>query len=308
MKKSLYKRGSILIVLLWVLTFLFFVGVEIQLLVQRTKELVRFEKNQLIAKVASLSGVEYSKYLLLSDKEPLDTLHEKWSNQEIVEYKLSKDISFTLNNKNKSTNYKFSFGLKDLESKISLVSLPIDRWSSILNLNESQQKTLESFREGVRKFEDLLQLSSILNLSNKQMMGEDQNDDGLLNENENDGDFSLPKDNFDNILNFGISDLVSWQAKEMNVNTIGAYQLKKLYPQKKDEIDQFIIARSQKTSGYSTIPSNFQTIFQPKKWFGVHSNFFITRSKGQVKSHVYRSKFLLYRDDKKVYILRPLVW
>ena len=158
------------------------------------------------------------------------------------------------------------------------------------------------------KFEDLLQLSSIIGLDVAQMMGEDQNDDGLLNENENDGDQSLPLDNFDDLLQLGIADMVSWQSDLMNINTIGAQQLSLLYPSKKSEIDRFISLRSQKEEAYTTIPNEFHALFKPQKWFGVSSRYFVVRSIGQYKESFSTNKYLVYRDEDEVYTLRPLIW
>lgn len=305
---GLKKTGSILIILLWILTFLFFIGVEIQLLVQRTREFVQYEKSQLISKVASLSGVEYAKFLLVSDSNKIDSLSEKWSSQEVKQYKLNEESSFQLQNKMDQKSSEFQFGLRDLESKLALTLLPVDRWAQVLKLNELQEKKLASYGKGVVNFENLLQLSSALGLSIAQIMGEDQNDDGILNENENDGEKSLPKDNFDDDLQLGISDMVAWQSKDMNVNTLGSQQLLRLYPSKKNDIDQFILSRSQRESGYTTLPSEFQGLFKPKEWFGVSSQYYVVRSIGSYKKVHYRSKYLLYKDVDEVYILQPLVW
>ncbi|MCO4781919.1 MAG: hypothetical protein KC646_06300 [Candidatus Cloacimonetes bacterium] len=308
-KPLLYNNlGSILIILLWILTFLFFIGVEIQLLVQRTREFVQYEKSQLISKVASLSGIEYAKFLLVNDDTDVDHLKEKWAFQEVKKYKLNEEVSFELINKRTKKKLDFQFGLRDLESKLSLPLIPLDRWPQVLKLSDIQEKKFKNYGKGIVNFENLLQLSSALDLSIEQMMGEDQNDDGLLNENENDGDKSLPKDNFDDDLLLGLSDMLAWQSTEMNVNTIGSEQLLRLYPSKKADIDQFILSRSQRESGYTTLPSEFQGLFRPPKWFGVKSKFFVVRSIGSYKNVNYKSKVLLYKDLEEVYTLQPLVW
>ena len=139
------KRGSILIILLWILTFLFFIGVEIQLLVQRTRELILFEKHQMISKVASLSGLEYAKFLLTSDQKESDSLNEKWAYQAFKKFPLGKESSFNLINKSQKKNTEFHFGLKDLESKLALSLIPVDRWPSILKLKEGQSITLSNY-------------------------------------------------------------------------------------------------------------------------------------------------------------------
>jgi DNA uptake protein ComE-like DNA-binding protein len=138
-----------------------------------------------------------------------------------------------------------------------------------INVNTAEEATLEvvpgmnaDLVAGIlalRKQEELHDLNDLLLLENVDFLvlyGEDQNGNGLLDPNENDGDRSWPPDNADDVLDEGLTAyLTTWSAarnvtadgkKRVDLNSAGAEEIVKLVTGISSQEAESIVAHREK--------------------------------------------------------------
>lgn len=300
------RKGSILIILLWILTFLFLIGLEISYLGERNLQMVQFEKDRLLQNASSLAGLEYAKYLLSVDEPDSDSLEDGWARiQEREDFQFENGQMFELIRKDYLNLEAYEYGLEDLESRIPLGALTKERLARILELDEREERRLPEI-DDLLKMEDLLMLQSFLKLPLDRLLGEDQNDDGILNENENDGEDVLPMDNRDSKMAWGLRDELSLFPSKLNVNTVSVAALDALLPDRREFVNQFLRQRDD-LGGFRSIPSAFVSQANLKEGsLSLKSEFFLARVRSVNRDSQITRKYLLHRSEEGVVFLREL--
>lgn len=106
-----------------------------------------------------------------------------------------------------------TYGLSDECAKININTADAEMLGRLTALENGLAEMIVALREEEETFHDLNSLLLIEGVDRLDLYGEDQNGNGLLDSNENDGDGSWPPDDADGTLDGGYSDyLTAWSA------------------------------------------------------------------------------------------------
>jgi len=224
-KKRLRKnqRGIALIMSMFVLFFLMSLALAYSFAIKLELSLARNYSDDLQAQYCAKAGIyralgelkkglktssfAYPKYDFAEDMELLERYEEVYNNVPI-------------GNGSYTVKFKDNFGQVGLG--------PMDE-SSLINISELAKK----------KNRDTVMMNKYPGeVDDTVWFGEDLNGNGILDENENDGDKSPPLDDADDILDKGIKDYITVDSEtdKVNPNTASAQVLEIMYPEKYEQM------------------------------------------------------------------------
>jgi DNA uptake protein ComE-like DNA-binding protein len=234
--------GMALVLVLWVLVIL---TVLIVALAQNTRleNAIRVATgDRMVARWAARAGVQQALGILKQDAGPTDSLYDNWYDnaEKFKEISLSSS-SFTVYADRFKLNNEFAYGVVDEASKLNLntasreaiLALPemTDTMASaILNwrnkrsviTTENNPPNIQSVVESavlipaMSSFLTVRELGLLPEINRKILYGEDTNLNGVLENNENDGEQMDPPDNEDGKLDRGILSYVTIYSYEWN--------------------------------------------------------------------------------------------
>jgi DNA uptake protein ComE-like DNA-binding protein len=104
------------------------------------------------------------------------------------------------------------YGLADESAKLSVNIADVAELQRVPGIDAELATNIDAYRK-LRAFSDLKDLLAVKGTDLIMILGEDQNENGLLDSNENDGDETWPPDNADGVLDAGFSAyLTTWSA------------------------------------------------------------------------------------------------
>lgn len=119
-----------------------------------------------------------------------------------------------------------TFGLIDECGKLNINTATAGMLGRLTILESGMAEAIIALREEEESFPDLDALLLIDGLDRLDLYGEDQNGNGLLDSNEDDGDQSWPPDNADGALDGGLADYLTAWSSARDVDTTGAERVK----------------------------------------------------------------------------------
>lgn len=113
------------------------------------------------------------------------------------------------------------YGMEDESSKLNINTVDISILERLPELDGGVAAAIVAIR-GQEPFRDLKDLLQIEGVDTVALYGEDQNENGLLDANENDGDQSWPPDNADGWLDGGLSQYLTTYSVSRNISANGS--------------------------------------------------------------------------------------
>jgi len=229
-------RAVVLILVLWVLVVLTLLALTLAENTRLNNSISVYTAAKVQARWLARAGVYQAIAILLEDKSETDTVLESWyDNPELFhENDTLPGGTFTLYSDRFENPENYPYGIMDENSRLNLntanaesmmklpeMTMPVA--TAILSWQNRSSATEETMQDGSsnltlseKQFHNPYELSELPECTFGILYGEDQNLDGILENNENDGKTLLPDDNEDGILRRGLLPYVTVWSYERN--------------------------------------------------------------------------------------------
>jgi DNA uptake protein ComE-like DNA-binding protein len=210
-----------LVFVLWVMTILCAVAIQMRFSSHLRMQATAYTGMSAKARYLSRAGIEKAMADLISEDDTLDGTDEFWDGDEQEEYcnvELG-DGTYTLYAGTDSTGNPI-YGPIDEAARINVNTADRDVLALLPGVGVELARFIEKARKR-RPYGDLSDLMIVDGVTQTLLYGEDQNENGLLDPNENDGDQSWPHDDEDGELNRGLASYLTVWSAEKNVSVDG---------------------------------------------------------------------------------------
>lgn len=244
-------RGSVLVGLLWCLALLTVLVVGVLHTATLDARLAKNHGDDIQAHYLALAGVEKAKALLY---------HEAWERrrsqvnhsgklenvpEEFRDIQLGRGMYRVFHQGKSSRAGELTYGVADEESRLDVNRASAEELARLPEMTPELAAAIVDYRDGNNevtqggaeeeqyaalspprkprnnRFLSSRELLAVVGISRQWFHGEDANLNGLLDDNENDGDLSLPNDDRNGRLDTGWSGLVTVESQVRNVNAAG---------------------------------------------------------------------------------------
>ena len=225
--KTENKQGSVLIISLIFIALLSVLSLQSAYYLNRKNQLLVVVKDEVVQTHLTLGILNQVINDMHDDRsiEGFDSLDENWIKKYHVKNlearSLYRDVSPSLNS-------ELRVHVQDESSRININTVDLETLISLLNALDIESSSgiaqnILSYRAQngeMKNFQTVLELLNVPGVQEEDLLGEDINDNGYLNENENDGAKSFPKDNRNGKLELGLKDyLTVFTDGRININT-----------------------------------------------------------------------------------------
>jgi len=256
------RRGSVLIIVMWVCLGL--VALTVYFADSMTSEFRAADNRaaDIAARQAMLAGTRYASYLLgqfaTNGTVPYreDYKAEELPVGEAMFWFIGRD------NDQRATTEPV-FGLVDEASKINLNTAPRSMLEALPGMTPELVDGIVAWRSRAQAgggdttygrlepartnkggpFESIDELRLVYGATLDLLFGEDTNRNGALDDNENDGESSAPRDNSDGLLQAGILEYVTVYSRQPNTRTGGGRRINITTPQNRQQLNQTLQQR-----------------------------------------------------------------
>jgi DNA uptake protein ComE-like DNA-binding protein len=251
-KKS--QKGSVLILVLIVLTLLSSMALQAAYQINQSNRLIqivkrRFENSHLtMGKVFKV----VEELILDGQDEMYDSKQDAWRRK----YMLGENIlALRAKNLDRENIAKYQTYIIDEESKINLNTSDVETLRRLFNQfkgvksNELAQEVIvyREAKEEFKKFYSKFELLQMKNLKRDVFLGEDLNENGLLDSNAQDAGQTFPEDNNNGVLDFGIKDYLTIYGDGLvNINTASRNVLISMPNMTEELVDVIVQTREKK--------------------------------------------------------------
>ncbi len=256
------ERGSVLIIVIWICLGL--VALTVYFAGSMTSELRAADNrvSEVAARQAAAAGSRYAAYLLTqfatngAVPRPEEYRSEELPVGDATFWFIGRDL-------NQRPTDEVVFGLVDEASKINVNTAPrsmleaipgmtpeladaIVRWRSRnqTDAGDSTYGRLEPPRTPkAGPFESVDELRLVYGATLDLLFGEDANRNGALDENENDGEQSAPRDNSDGLIQPGILEYITVHSRQPNTRTTGGRRINITTAQNRQQLNNILVQR-----------------------------------------------------------------
>lgn len=240
------QRGLTLILILWIMVLLALLALTLAQHVKFDNTVCHNIGQRANARWVARAGVYHAIAMLTDDHSETDCENDSWfdnpkqcSNQELPggTYQLVADRF--------QTDNQLRYGIIDEASKLNINTATYDALLQLPNMTAAMAQAIiesrtrqpvptaasvkssmstavgPSIESAVAPFETIRQLARIAAIPQTMLFGEDANQDGILENNENDGDTLPPLDNHDGILDRGLLTWLTVYSYEKNIDGLG---------------------------------------------------------------------------------------
>lgn len=239
-----------LVLVLWALVLLTLVASGLTFELRQELVISNMTRGRLVAHYLARAGVERALAELYDDTDATDSLSDTWADDENAfgDVELTGGTFSVLRDGYEPTPQAW-YGANDESAKLNLNSATLEQLQRLPNMTDTIASAIIDWRDGdevaleagtergyylsqahpynIRNdaFRTTRELLLVRNVTPELFYGEDTNGNGLLDENENDGDTSAPPDNADGRLDRGWFAYVTVYSYEKNVNAAGEKRL-----------------------------------------------------------------------------------
>jgi DNA uptake protein ComE-like DNA-binding protein len=229
------KRGSILVALLWCVAILSIVVIGVMHSVRMDVMIAKNSADQTQAFYLALAGVEKAKALLYHDageRKRAARNHSGALYDSATDFKdvpLGRGTFSVVRQGRREEGGKIIYGISDEESRLNVTHAPAEELAKLVNMTPEIVAAILDWRDGDNvatpggaeaeyymslprplvprnaPFQSTRELLMVRGITCELFMGEDTNQNGLLDPEEDDGDASSPRDNHDGVLDSGWS-------------------------------------------------------------------------------------------------------
>jgi DNA uptake protein ComE-like DNA-binding protein len=229
------KRGSILVALLWCVAILSIVVIGVMHSVRMDVMIAKNSADQTQAFYLALAGVEKAKALLYHDageRKRAARNHSGALYDSATDFKdvpLGRGTFSVVRQGRREEGGKIIYGISDEESRLNVTHAPAEELAKLVNMTPEIVAAILDWRDGDNvatpggaeaeyymslprplvprnaPFQSTRELLMVRGITRELFMGEDTNQNGLLDPEEDDGDASSPRDNHDGVLDSGWS-------------------------------------------------------------------------------------------------------
>ncbi len=244
-------RGSILVGLLWCLALLSIVVVGALHSARLDLMVVKNHGDLMQAHYLALAGIERAKALLYQDAVTRRKSHKNYSGELANAPEYFKDIRLgrgeyrVFHQGDREDSERILFGVTDEESRLNVNYASIQELGKLYEMPPEVAAEIADYRDedetvspngaeagdyaALRPpylprnapFQTTRELLMVLKLPRELLVGEDANQNGMLDPEEDDGDESFPPDNRDGYLDAGWSGVITVDSSVQNVNAAG---------------------------------------------------------------------------------------
>ncbi len=238
-------RAVVLILVLWVLVVLTLLSLTLAENTRLENSISVYTAARVQARWLARAGVYQAVAILLEDKSQTDTALESWYHNPDLFYENASlpQGTFTLYSDRFENQETYRYGILDENSRLNLNTADLD---SILRLPEMTMPAATAILSWQNRspasglapdgspavlplagkpFRNPYELANLPECTFEFLYGEDQNLNGILENNENDGNTMLPADNADGVLRRGLLPCVTVWSYERNEDGYGTARI-----------------------------------------------------------------------------------
>ena len=204
--------------------------------------------DRLTAEWAARAGIARACAELAADPRDADGLSDRWSSNDLAFHEVKAGARARYSVRAGGDGHRTPrFGVVDEDRKLGLFGTPDAVLARVPGLTPALLERLAAVRKsaGSTPRRSCRILLAVPAFGPEAFYGEDWNEDGLLQENEDDGDRSLPPDDANGVLRRGLSHWLSpWTDGRVNVNTADVEVLAALPGLAPDQAARLVEARA----------------------------------------------------------------
>ena len=256
------RRGSVLIIVMWVCLGL--VALTVYFADSMTSEFRAADNRaaDIAARQAMLAGTRYASYVLGQFATNGTVPYREDYKAEELPVGEAKFWFIGRDNDQRPTTEPI-FGLVDEASKINLNTAPRTMLEALPGMTPELLDGIVAWRSRAQAgdgdttygrlepartnkggpFESVDELRLVYGATLDLLFGEDTNRNGALDDNENDGDASAPRDNSDGLIQPGILEYVTVYSRQPNTRTGGGRRINITTPQNRQQLNQILQQR-----------------------------------------------------------------
>jgi DNA uptake protein ComE-like DNA-binding protein len=243
--------GAVLILVLWAVVILSIITLNFSFMVRVHLRITsNYAVDSKLSNIAS-AGVDLAISQLRIDPDPIDHLGEEWCNCErIYSEVVVGEGKFSLEKYSEYGTEENVFGLEDEASKINLIVTPEDTLKRLEGMTDELAEAIGAWQTSQissstdttepttpdaapansaaslpskgAKMDSLYELLLLPGFDASALLGEDWNNNGVLDPNEDDGDTTSPPDNKDGVLDRGLLPYVTLYSSDWEVSQDGS--------------------------------------------------------------------------------------
>ena len=227
MARGLYpynsRSGVALVLVLWLMTVLCAVALEVSLFSRLRLQATRNSGDAVRALFLARAGIERAIAELKEDRDGVESLDDLRENAERLYHSVDlAEGSYTLlADPRDSMSAEPEYGISDEAAKINLNSADERMLRSIPGIDPDLAADIILLRKENKTIHDIGDLLLIESVDELVLYGEDQNQNAILDANEDDGDRSWPSDNGDGKLERGLAAHLTCYSATRNVTATG---------------------------------------------------------------------------------------
>jgi len=217
------RRGVALILVLWLLTVLSAVALELALFSRLRLQATRNTGDGVRSLSLARSGVERAVAELKAGKDTAQALEDLREDAKRIYHnvELGEGAYTLLAEPADSSGAEPEYGISDEAAKVNLNTADAAMLSRVPGINADLAADIIALRSENKAILDVSDLLAIKRIDPFVLYGEDQNQNGLLDANEDDGDESWPADNGDGVLERGLAAYLTCCSAARNVASDG---------------------------------------------------------------------------------------
>ena len=217
------RRGTALIMVLWLMTILAALALEATLFSRLRLQATRNSADAMRARFLARAGVERAVSDLGDSTDCQGTLEDLREDEERAYHNVELgEGSYTLlAEMQDAASDEPEYGISDEAAKLNLNTADKDALAGLADMDQKLAADILALRKKNEKIHDLGDLLLIEGVTPLVLYGEDQNRDGLLGPNEDDGDASWPPDDRDGQLTRGLAAYLTCFSVARNVTADG---------------------------------------------------------------------------------------
>ena len=226
--KKDYRPGLVLILVLWVLVVLAVLAVALSQDTRLDSALRVVSADRVIARWLARAGVQRAVSELAGDTTPTDSADDSWyDNEEVFKNAELVGGTYTVFADRFFTDDRCAYGVIDEAGKVNINVAPAEQIARLVGIDKElagaittwQQHSDEAEKNSAKRMEyiaTIRQLALVEGMTDELFYGEDRNFNGILDDNEDDGDLQEPGDNKDGRLDRGLLAYVTIYSYELN--------------------------------------------------------------------------------------------
>ncbi len=217
------RRGVALVMVLWLMTIVCAIALEVSFVSHLRFQATQNSGDGVRALFYARAGVEEAIAELKARRDEIVTVDSLREDDEhpYHDVEIGEGTYTLLAERIDALTGELEFGITDEGAKVNLNTADQDMLEKALGIEASLAAEMIELRQEYERFYDIGDLLMIESVDEFLLYGEDQNRNGILDPNEDDGEYSWPPDDADGELDRGLAPLLTCFSAARNVTSDG---------------------------------------------------------------------------------------